>query len=99
MTDLHDTGNGVMMPPKSLHAPREWDRMLIEAQKKRIDDLEKAMDLDCSGVNGNAVNNAGWKLNELLTDKGPLNGHQFNNLKPFLCVVMNGYFKEVLNND
>lgn len=41
MDNLHDTGNGVMMPPKSLHAPREWDRMLIEAQKKRIDDLQK----------------------------------------------------------
>ncbi|CAI1069031.1 Uncharacterised protein [Serratia fonticola] len=29
----------------------------------------------------NEVNDAAWKLHDMLTEHGPLNGHQFNNLK------------------
>ncbi len=32
-------------------------------------------------LSSNEVNDAAWKLHNMLTEHGPLNGHQFNNLK------------------
>lgn len=39
-------------------------------------------------LSSNEVNDAAWRLHNMLTEHGPLNGHQFNNLK--------GYFYEAL---
>jgi len=36
MSDKRDIGHGVMMPPMSMHTPRQWKEMLVEAQKDRI---------------------------------------------------------------
>lgn len=48
MNDKRDIGNGVMMPPMSLYSPREWQNMLVDAQKERIKGLE--LDLTLSAV-------------------------------------------------
>lgn len=40
MSNKHDIGHGVMMPPMSMHTPRQWKEMLVEAQKDRIKELE-----------------------------------------------------------
>lgn len=36
---MRDIGNGVMMPPMSLHTPRDWQDMLGKEQARRIAEL------------------------------------------------------------
>lgn len=39
-------------------------------------------------IGSTVVNDAAWKLHDTLTEHGPLNGHQFNNLKGCLYEVL-----------
>ncbi|MFC5423262.1 hypothetical protein ACFPOB_27330 [Bosea eneae] len=41
-----------------------------------------------------ALNEAGWRLNELLGAYGPVSGRQFNNLKPILKDVIERYLAD-----
>ena len=38
-------------------------------------------ELKLPDLSSNEVNDAAWKLHDTITEFGPLNGHQFNNLK------------------
>ena len=45
----------------------------------------------CDGDTGGAVNDAGWWLSEWLSDRGEINGYQFNDLKPMFCEAVKFY--------
>ncbi|ELT5320116.1 ead/Ea22-like family protein [Escherichia coli] len=56
----------------------------LEAAKKRIAELEAepvSQTYKLPPLSSNEVNDAAWKLHNMLTEHGPLNGRQFNNLK------------------
>ncbi|EKF7495045.1 ead/Ea22-like family protein [Escherichia coli] len=56
----------------------------LEAAKKRIAELEDEPVIQTyklPPLSSNEVNDAAWKLHNMLTEHGPLNGRQFNNLK------------------
>ncbi|EOM0088182.1 ead/Ea22-like family protein [Escherichia coli] len=56
----------------------------LEAAKKRIAELEAELvsqTYKLPPLSSNEVNDAAWKLHNMLTEHGPLNGRQFNNLK------------------
>ncbi|EHL3670460.1 DUF551 domain-containing protein [Escherichia coli] len=56
----------------------------LEAAKKRIAELEAepvSQTYKLPPLSSNEVNDAAWKLHNMLTEHGPLNGHQLNNLK------------------
>ncbi len=54
----------------------------IAALIKRADSAEQRLQHPIiPAQSSNEVNNAAWKLHNMLTEHGPLNGHQFNNLK------------------
>lgn len=57
--------------------------------------LNELMNLSPAGITASAVNTAGWELTNLLTERGELNGHQFNNLKPIMLKVFSGMVKEI----
>lgn len=59
-------------------------RVELEAAKKRIAELEAepvSQTYKLPPLSSNEVNDAAWKLHDMLTEHGPLNGRQFNNLK------------------
>ncbi|HED4667400.1 TPA: ead/Ea22-like family protein [Escherichia coli] len=59
-------------------------RVELETAKKRIAELEaEPVSQTCKlpPLSSNEVNDAAWKLHNMLTEHGPLNGRQFNNLK------------------
>ncbi|EBB4294442.1 DUF551 domain-containing protein [Salmonella enterica] len=59
-------------------------RVELEAAKKRIAELEAepvSQTYKLPPLSSNEVNDAAWKLHNMLTEHGPLNGRQFNNLK------------------
>ncbi|MCH4635606.1 ead/Ea22-like family protein [Escherichia coli] len=56
----------------------------LEAAKKRIAELVAELvsqTYKLPTLSSNEVNDAAWKLHDMLTEHGPLNGRQFNNLK------------------
>ncbi|EFO1582228.1 DUF551 domain-containing protein [Escherichia coli] len=56
----------------------------LETAKKRIAELEAepvSQTYKLPPLSSNEVNDAAWKLHNMLTEHGPLNGRQFNNLK------------------
>lgn len=59
-------------------------RVELEAAKKRIAELKAepvSQTYKLPPLSSNEVNDAAWKLHNMLTEHGPLNGRQFNNLK------------------
>lgn len=65
-------------------APVEVVRvMAAELQKRREADSAEPVSQTCKlpPRSSNEVNDAAWKLHNMLTEHGPLNGRQFNNLK------------------
>lgn len=59
-------------------------RVELEAAKKRIAELEAepvSQTYKLPPLSSNEVNDAAWKLHNMLTEHGQLNGRQFNNLK------------------
>lgn len=50
----------------------------LGSAKQRVTDLATSL---LPGISSVEVNSTSWRLYELLTNDGPLNGHQFNNLK------------------
>ena len=65
-------------------APVEVVRaMAAELQKRREADSAEPVSQTCKlpSMSSNEVNDAAWKLHNMLTEHGPLNGRQFNNLK------------------
>ena len=59
-------------------------RVEREAAKKRIAELEAepvSQTYKLPSLPSSEVNDAAWKLHNMLTEHGPLNGRQFNNLK------------------
>ncbi|MCX3187178.1 ead/Ea22-like family protein [Escherichia coli] len=59
-------------------------RVELEAAKKRIVELKAepvSQTYKLPPLSSNEVNDAAWKLHNMLTEHGPLNGRQFNNLK------------------
>ncbi|ALX93318.1 hypothetical protein AV650_06980 [Serratia fonticola] len=44
-------------------------------------------------IGSTEVNDAAWKLHDMLTEHGPLNGHQFNNLKGCFYEALKTCFK------
>lgn len=56
----------------------------LETAKKRIAELEAepvSQTYKLPPLSSNEVNDAAWKLHNMLTEHGPLNGRQFSNLK------------------
>ena len=39
-----DIGSGVMMPPASMHTPKEWQNMLVVEQKRVIVELQQKLE-------------------------------------------------------
>ncbi|HAM3884421.1 TPA: DUF551 domain-containing protein, partial [Escherichia coli] len=65
-------------------APVEVVRaMAAELQKRREADSAEPVSqtYKLPPLSSNEVNDAAWKLHNMLTEHGPLNGRQFNNLK------------------
>ena len=65
-------------------APVEVVRaMAAELQKRREADSAEPVSqtYKLPPLSSNEVNDAAWKLHDMLTEHGPLNGRQFNNLK------------------
>ncbi|HFN8086879.1 TPA: DUF551 domain-containing protein, partial [Escherichia coli] len=65
-------------------APVEVVRaMAAELQKRREADRAEPVSqtYKLPPLSSNEVNDAAWKLHNMLTEHGPLNGRQFNNLK------------------
>lgn len=65
-------------------APVEVVRaMAAELQKRREADSAESVSqtYKLPPLSSNEVNDAAWKLHNMLTEHGPLNGRQFNNLK------------------
>ncbi|CAM6560477.1 DUF551 domain-containing protein [Escherichia coli] len=65
-------------------APVEVVRaMAAELQKRREADSAEPVSQTCKlpSMSSNEVNDAAWRLHNMLTECIPLNGHQFNNLK------------------
>ncbi|HCK0693542.1 TPA: ead/Ea22-like family protein [Escherichia coli] len=59
-------------------------RVELEAAKKRIAELEAepvSQTYKLPSLPSSEVNDAAWKLHNMLTEHGPLNGRQFSNLK------------------
>ncbi|HBE4241657.1 TPA: ead/Ea22-like family protein [Escherichia coli] len=59
-------------------------RVELEAAKKRIAELEAepvSQTYKLPPLSSSEVNDAAWKLHNMLTEHGPLNWRQFNNLK------------------
>ncbi|EGI6799933.1 DUF551 domain-containing protein [Escherichia coli] len=55
--------------------------MLNHSENERDMDEPVSQSYKLPSQSSDAVNEAAWKLHDTLTEHGPLNGHQFNNLK------------------
>ncbi|EFB6862439.1 DUF551 domain-containing protein [Escherichia coli] len=68
-----------------MFTPRQDAIMAREIQKLRAamlnGDEPVSQTYKLPPLSSNEVNNAAWKLHNMLTEHGPLNGRQFNNLK------------------
>ncbi|MCF7295666.1 DUF551 domain-containing protein [Escherichia coli] len=68
-----------------MFTPRQDAIMAREIQKLRAAMLHGAEPVSQTyklpPLSSNEVNDAAWKLHNMLTERGPLNGRQFNNLK------------------
>ncbi|MDQ9129731.1 hypothetical protein RDT67_25265 [Serratia fonticola] len=73
-------GNAELLPVV-IEAYQEALTALVQVEQKPPQPIIPA-------IGSTEVNDAAWKLHDMLTEHGPLNGHQFNNLK--------GYFYEAL---
>lgn len=67
-----------------LNEQREYYKGVIAYGGKRIAELVAELvsqTYKLPTLSSNEVNDAAWKLHDMLTEHGPLNGRQFNNLK------------------
>ncbi|HBD1024897.1 TPA: ead/Ea22-like family protein [Escherichia coli] len=67
-----------------LNEQREYYKGVIAYGGKRIAELGAELvsqTYKLPTLSSNEVNDAAWKLHDMLTEHGPLNGRQFNNLK------------------
>lgn len=68
-----------------MFTPRQDAIMAREIQKLRAamlnGDEHVSQAYKLPPLSSNEVNDAAWKLHNMLTERGPLNGRQFNNLK------------------
>lgn len=89
ITDITDS----VRKGQSWHAYQEYKKhqeqleklsIELDAAKQRIAELEAepvSQTYKLPPLSSNEVNDAAWKLHNMLTEHGPLNGHQLNNLK------------------
>ncbi|WP_244618540.1 hypothetical protein [Serratia fonticola] len=61
--------------------------------KERAKAAEQLLQQPIPALGSVEVNDAAWKLHDLLTEHGPLNGHQFNNLKGCFYEAVKTCFK------
>ncbi|OCJ43441.1 hypothetical protein [Serratia sp. 14-2641] len=82
--DRADTVFGAVNIKRVLDVYESDKKALMGSAKhyqKRAEEAEKKLQQVIPEVGSFEVNNAAWKLHDMLTEYGPLNGHQFNNLK------------------
>lgn len=84
---------------------REWDAIgalydAIAAGKipgvvtgEKVAELEQRLQQPIPALGSVEVNDAAWKLHNMLIEHGPLNGHQFNNLKGCFYEALKTCFK------
>ncbi|WP_337049751.1 hypothetical protein [Serratia fonticola] len=65
----------------------------VAVMGKRIAELEQNKPPIIPEQGSIEVNDASWKLHDMLTEHGPLNGHQFNNLKGCFYEALKVCFK------
>lgn len=67
---------------RSIGTAGEWDNWrLLAAAIDAFPSAPPVTELKLPDLGSNEVNDAAWKLHDTITEFGPLNGHQFNNLK------------------
>lgn len=71
-------------------------QMVFEAKNhwaERARAAEQRLQQPIPAIGSVEVNDAAWKLHDTLTEYGPLNGHQFNNLKGCFYEALKTCFK------